>query len=65
MEAAVCYLELRPFFFRSGYMFKDLLRACRHAPLSKEQTNRFNEVDRRYRVWREQRQQAARKELNR
>jgi hypothetical protein len=35
MEAAICFLECRPYFFRSGYMFKDILRKCRRAPLSR------------------------------
>ena len=26
MEAAICFVECRPYFFRSGYMFKDILR---------------------------------------
>lgn len=26
MEAAICFLEVRLYFFRSGYMFKDILR---------------------------------------
>src|SRR5262249_6832563 len=34
MEAAICFLEGRPYFFRSGYMFKALLRKVKHAPLS-------------------------------
>src|SRR5450631_4367624 len=28
MEAGICFLEVRPYFFRSGYMFKDILRKC-------------------------------------
>jgi hypothetical protein len=41
METALCFLELRPYFFRSGYMFKDILRKCRNAPLSAEQAKRL------------------------
>jgi hypothetical protein len=26
IEAGLCFIELRPYFFRSGYMYKDLLR---------------------------------------
>ena len=44
MEAAVCFLECRPYFFRSGYMFKDILRKTKKAPLSKEQRLRLNKV---------------------
>lgn len=41
MEAAICFLEIRPYFFRSGYMFKDILRKCRRAPLSADQAERL------------------------
>jgi hypothetical protein len=44
MEAAVCFLEVRPYFFRSGYMFKDILRKCKRAPLSREQSARLEAV---------------------
>jgi hypothetical protein len=44
MEAAICFLECRPYFFRSGYMFKDILRKCKKAPLSSEQRSRFTIV---------------------
>ena len=57
MEAAVCFLELRPYFFRSGYMFKDILRVCRHAPLSEEQQVRLSNVEQRYRLWQKQKRQ--------
>lgn len=26
VESALCFVELRPYFFRSGYMYKDLIR---------------------------------------
>jgi hypothetical protein len=52
MEAALCFLELRPFFFRSGYMFKDILRKCRKAPLSTSQSNRLQEVEAAIDEWR-------------
>jgi len=48
MEAAICFLELRPYFFRSGYMFKDILRKCKRAPLSPQQdgqTGRMAETE--------------------
>ena len=44
MEAAVCFLEARPYFFRSGYMFKDILRKANKAPLSKDQQERLEAV---------------------
>jgi len=44
MEAAICFLECRPFFFRSGYMFKDILRKAKKAPLSEDQKARLHHV---------------------
>lgn len=44
MEAAICFLEVRPYFFRSGYMFDGLLRKVKHAPLSLEQRARLQVV---------------------
>lgn len=45
MEAAICFLECRPYFFRSGYMFKDILRRCRKAPLFPEQAARLKVME--------------------
>jgi hypothetical protein len=44
IEAALCFIECRPYFFRSGYMFKDLLRKLKRAPLESGQLNRLNRV---------------------
>jgi hypothetical protein len=44
IEAALCFVECRPYFFRSGYMFKDLLRKLKRAPLESSQLNRLNRV---------------------
>lgn len=44
IEAALCFLECRPFFFRSGYMFKDILRKTKRAPLDEGQSDRLNVV---------------------
>ena len=44
MEAAVCFLECRPYFFRSGYMFKDILRKVKKAPLEADQRARLESV---------------------
>lgn len=44
IEAALCFLECRPYFFRSGYMFKDLLRKVNRAQLKKDQQARLDEV---------------------
>ena len=53
MEAAICFLEIRPYFFRSGYMFKDILRKCRRAPLSSAQASRLKTIEKRLMEWRE------------
>ena len=52
MEAAICFLECRPYFFRSGYMFKDILRKAKRAPLSSEQRERFDCIVEAYREYR-------------
>lgn len=62
MEAAICFLECRPYFFRSGYMFKDLLRKCRRAPLSPKQAARLRIVEKRLVEWQE-RKAAKKKQL--
>jgi len=41
VEAALCFLECRPYFFRSGYMFKDILRKVKRAPMLPEQEVRL------------------------
>jgi hypothetical protein len=56
MEAAICFLECRPYFFRSGYMFKDILRRCRRAPLSDEQVARLKKIEERLAEWRQGKQ---------
>jgi len=55
MEAAICFLEVRPYFFRSGYMFKDILRKARRAPLSSAQANRLAVVEQNLEAWRARR----------
>lgn len=44
IEGALCFLELRPRFFRSGYMYKDILRMTKHARLSAGQAARLLQV---------------------
>jgi len=56
MEAAICFLEVRPYFFRSGYMFKDILRKCRRAPLNVEQAARLKVIEEKLEQWRERKQ---------
>ncbi|MFK2903744.1 hypothetical protein ISP17_07200 [Dyella ginsengisoli] len=44
METAICFVELRPYFLRSGYLFEKLLRRAGHAPLSDAQAARLESV---------------------
>ena len=48
IEWAVCFLECRPYFFRSGYMYKDIMRVLKNAPMSSEQRARADEMKDRY-----------------
>lgn len=52
-EAAIVFLELRPYFFRSRYMHKKLARCAKRAPLSKPQAQRLGSVLQRLAEWRE------------
>lgn len=52
MEAALAFLELRPYFFRSGYMRKRLLRYAKRAPFSPAQALRLRAVLAREAQWR-------------
>jgi hypothetical protein len=52
MEAAICFLELRPYFFRSGHMFKAILPRCRRAPLTSEQAARLKTIEQKLVEWR-------------
>jgi hypothetical protein len=57
VEAAICFLESRPYFFRSGYMFKAILRKVRRAPLSEDQSARLRHVLARLALWRARKKQ--------
>jgi hypothetical protein len=52
MEAGLCFLECRPYFFRSGYMYKDILRRLKRAPLSEPQAARLRVIQERLKEWR-------------
>lgn len=51
VETVLCFLELRPYFFRSGYMFKALLRKVNRAQLDEDQRLRLADVLRRQQAW--------------
>ena len=56
IEAAICFLECRPYFFRSGYMFKDIVRRCRRAPLTPKQAARFRSFEAKLTEWKKQKE---------
>jgi hypothetical protein len=58
-EWALCFLELRPYFFRSGYVWQKLSRRLKHVPLSELQQRRFNNVIRSYGEWKAQKQKLS------
>jgi hypothetical protein len=58
MEAAICFLEIRPYFFRSGYMFKDILRKAKKAPLSEDQARRLQIVIENWKAWKQSKRQS-------
>jgi hypothetical protein len=55
IDAALSFLEVRPYFFRSGYMRKVLLRKIKQANLTPQQLERLNGVLLRQAAWRAQR----------
>jgi len=55
IDTALTFLEVRPCFFRSGYMWKDILRKCKRAPMSAEQSKRLALLLARYGEWKHQR----------
>jgi hypothetical protein len=44
IEAAICYLECRPYFHRSGYLFNVILKRTKRAPLSDQHQSRLQQV---------------------
>lgn len=55
IEYALDFIEVRPYFFRSGYMYKDFLRVLRNCPLSEAQRKRYDYLKARYTEYRNQR----------
>ena len=53
VETALCFLEVRPYFHRSGYMYKDLLRRVKRSQLSAGQSQRLAIVLEKLAEWRE------------
>lgn len=57
IESALCFIEIRPYFFRSGYMYKIFMRKLKRAPLSDKQSKRFATVVQAYEEWRQKRRE--------
>ena len=55
VEAVLCFLEVRPYFFRSGYMWKELLRRAKRVPLDAQRAERLATVVRNYAEYRARR----------
>lgn len=43
IEYAIAFLEVRPYFFRSGYKYKSSMRVLRNCPLFSAQGNRYDQ----------------------
>lgn len=52
IEYALCFVELRPYFFRSGYWYQKLLRRLNHVRLTPEQSQRHQYIQNAYRAYR-------------
>jgi len=59
IEVALCFLEVRPYFFRSGYHWKTILQKCKSAPMSEEQSARFRDLLEKYKQWRNLRKRSS------
>ncbi|MEM7358923.1 MAG: hypothetical protein AAF431_07495 [Pseudomonadota bacterium] len=55
IEAGLCFIELRPYFFRSGFIYKDLLRKLARAPLKVDDLARYSAVKEAYLEYRNNR----------
>jgi len=58
IEAALCFVEIRPYFFRSGYMYKDLLRKLSKVPLNDNDLKRYQAIKEAYLEYRARRKNA-------
>lgn len=59
IEAALCFVEIRPYFFRSGYMFKIFLRKLRRAQLDARQAERYERVVQNYEKWKQMKREGT------
>jgi len=61
IEVALCFLEARPYYFRSGYMWNELLKKSKRFPLSDEQSSRLHELLKRYDEWKAEREEKSKR----
>ena len=59
IEIALCFLEVRPYFFRSGYHWKTILQKCKRASMSGEQAERFAQLLDKYTQWKMHRNRSS------
>ena len=59
IDYALDFIEVRPYFFRSGYMYKDFMRVLRNCPLSSSQRMRYDRLYSAYKQFLEQRRGSA------
>lgn len=52
IETALIWLEVRPYFFRSGYHYKDILRSLRRAPKCDFHATWFADIDSKWKAYR-------------
>ena len=55
IDYALDFIEVRPYFFRSGYLYKDFLRVLRNCPLSHSQRKRYDQLKANYDKYRQRR----------
>jgi hypothetical protein len=53
IELALCFVEQRPYFFRSGYMYTLLMRRLKKCAMNDEQAMRHAQVIERAAAWRQ------------
>ncbi len=57
IEYALCFIEVRPYFFRSGYMYNDFLRVLKNCDLTELQRLRYDRVRDAYLAYRRRRRE--------
>lgn len=56
IEYAICFIEIRPYFFRSGYIYQKLLRRLAYADMTDGQKDRYQTIKNDYKLYRQQKQ---------